>query len=137
MAKNRILPRIDDDDEPFWEAAKNHELRMQQCDECDHIRWPPSPVCTECWTEAHEWVELSGQGEVNTWVVFHRPYFDAFADEVPYNVAEIELDEGPRYLANIVDCENDDIYRGMPVDVVFEKYTDEVTVPKFTPSNRD
>lgn len=133
MTRDRILPRIDDDDEPFWNAAKDHELRMQQCDECGYIRWPPGPVCPECWADGYEWVPLSGQGTVNTWVVFHRVYFDAFADEVPYNVAEIELDEGPRYLANVVDCENDDLYRGMPVEVVFEAYSDEVTVPKFTP----
>lgn len=133
MTTDRILPRIDDDDAPFWAAARDEELRMQRCEECGHVRWPPSPVCTECWATAHEWAELSGRGVVNTWVVFHRVYFEAYADEVPYNVAEIELEEGPRYLANVVGCENDDLYRGMPVRVVFEAYSDEVTVPKFEP----
>lgn len=133
MSSDKISPRIDNDDAPFWAAARDRELRMQRCEECGYVRWPPSPVCTECWEEAHEWTELSGHGVVNTWVIFHRVYFDAFADEVPYNVAEIELEEGPRYLANVINCENDDLYRGMPVEVVFEEYTDEVTVPKFEP----
>lgn len=132
MVSDSILPRIDDD-APFWEAARDHELRMQRCESCGYVRWPPSPVCPECWEEAHEWAALSGEGEVNTWVVFHRSYFDDFDEDVPYNVAEIELDEGPRYLANIVECENEEIYRGMPVEVVFEDVTDEVTLPKFRP----
>jgi uncharacterized OB-fold protein len=129
---DRLLPQIDDD-APFWEAAADHELRMQQCGECGRIWWPPGPVCPSCWSRDHEWVELSGRGEINTWVVFHRAYFEEFEDRVPYNVAEIELEEGPRYLANVVGCENDDLYRGMPVEVVFEDVTDEVTLPKFRP----
>lgn len=131
MTTNRPIPQIDDD-APFWNAASNHEFRMQQCGECDHVRWPPSPVCPECWAEDHEWMELSGRGEVNTWVVFHRVYFDAFADKVPYNIAEVELNEGPRYLAP-VECDNDDLYRGMPVQVIFEDITDDVSLPKFEP----
>lgn len=130
MPSDRILPQISDD-EPFWTAARDHELRMQQCSACGHVRWPPGPVCPECWSESAEWAELSGKGEVNTWVVFHRVYFEAFADEVPYNVAEIELEEGPRYLANVVNVDNDDLYRGMPVKVVFDDVTDDVTLPKF------
>lgn len=132
MTAEKPLPQISDD-APFWEAASRHELRMQECEACGYVRWPPSPVCPECWAEAHSWTELSGRGTVNTWVVYHREYFPAFADELPYNVAEIELEEGPRYLANVVECENDDIYRGMPVEVVFEDVTDEVTLPKFRP----
>jgi uncharacterized OB-fold protein len=131
MATNKPTPQIDDD-APFWDAATDHELRMQQCEDCGHIRWPPGPVCPECWAEPHEWTELSGRGEVNTWVVFHRVYFDAFADDVPYNVAEVELEEGPRYLAP-VNCENDDLYRGMPVEVYFDDVAEDVTLPKFTP----
>lgn len=135
MTIDRILPSIDED-APFWTATRNHELRMQRCDECGFVRWPPSPVCPECWASGHEWVELDGRGVVNTWVVFHQQYYEAFSEEIPYNVAEIELTEGPRYLANVVDCENDELYRGMPVEVVFEDVTDEVTLPKFTPGKR-
>lgn len=132
MTDDRILPLIDED-EPFWNATRDHELRMQRCEACGHVRWPPGPVCPECWSRDHEWVELSGRGEVNTWVIFHREYFAAFADEIPYNVAEIQLAEGPRYLANVVDCENDDLYRGMAVEVVYEDVTEDVTLPKFAP----
>lgn len=127
------LPNVTAEDSPFWEAARDEEFRMQQCTECERIRWPPGPVCPDCWAEDHEWAELSGRGAVNSWVVYHQEYHPAFADAIPYNVAEIELEEGPRYLAPVVDCENDDLYRGMPVAVVFEPVSEEITLPKFAP----
>lgn len=127
------LPEIRDEDAPFWEAARNHELRMQQCDNCDYIWWAPAPVCPECWSTEYEWTELSGDGVVKSWVVIHRPYWEDVVDAIPYNVAEIELDEGPRYLSNIVEVENDELYQGMSVEVVYEDITDDVTLPKFRP----
>lgn len=136
MSSEEILPNITDTDEPFWIAAGDHELRMQKCTECNYIRWPPGQICPECWSGSAAWTELNGTGEIRTWVVFHRSYFDAFADEIPYNVAEIELSEGPRYLANVVDVDNDDLYQGMPVEVVFDDVTDEITLPKFQPQDR-
>lgn len=131
--EDSIRPVIDVEDEPFWQAAHDHELRMQQCNECGNLWWAPASICPECWAGDYDWVELSGEGTVNSWVIFHRPYWEEFEDEIPYNVAEIELAEGPRYLANIVECENDDIYRGMPVEVVFDTITEEVKLPKFKP----
>jgi uncharacterized OB-fold protein len=133
MSDDDILPVIEQEDEQFWEAARNHELRMQRCTDCETLWWAPGAICPECWSDSYEWEALSGLGTINSWVVFHRPYWAAFEDEVPYNVAEIELDEGPRYLANVVECDNEDLYRGMPVEVVFEDLTDEITLPKFRP----
>jgi len=127
------LPRMTDEVEPFWEAAKDHELRMQKCGDCGYVRWVPSPVCPECWSKEYTWTELSGKGEVNSWVVFHKAYYEAFEDDLPYNVAEIELEEGPRYIANIVECDNDDIYTGMPVEVVFDDILEHLTLPRFKP----
>lgn len=132
------LPVITHTDRPFWEAAQNRELRMQQCDNCDSLRWAPADVCPYCWSENFTWTELSGRGTVNTWVVFHRPYWPDIEDAIPYNVAEIELEESTqsnplRYISNIVKCDNDDIYIGMPVEVVYEDVADEVTLPKFRP----
>lgn len=106
---------------------------MQECLDCAHVRWLPGPVCPECWSTEYRWAELSGRGTVNSWVVVHLEYDRRFAEQIPYNVAEIELAEGPRYIANLVECDNDDIYRGMPVEVVFDDVTEEVTLPKFQP----
>jgi uncharacterized OB-fold protein len=79
------------------------------------------------------WQPLSGRGTVTAWVVFHQAYFASFTSDVPYNVAEVELDEGPRLLTNLVEVENDAITMGMPVEIVFDDVTDEVTLAKFQP----
>ena len=72
-------------------------------------------------------------GVVNSWVVFHQAYFSSFKDDIPYSVAEVELEEGTRLLTNLVEVANEDIAIGMPVEVVFDDVTNEVTLAKFRP----
>jgi uncharacterized OB-fold protein len=71
------------------------------------------------------------RGTVFSFVIFHRPYHPGFKDNLPYNVSIIELDEGPRMFSNVIGCSNDDLHIGLPVKVVFDDVTDEVTLPKF------
>ena len=129
----KFKPVPTEDTHPYWEHCAEHELRMQRCEECGHIRFPPSVLCPRCLSEESEWTRLSGRGRVWSWVVFHRAYYPGYAADVPYNTAIVELDEGPRMHSNIVDCENDDIHIGMPVEVVFERLDDELWLPKFRP----
>jgi len=81
-----------------------------------------------------EWVKVSGRGKLYTWTTIFQRYHPAFADELPYNVAMVELEEGPRVITNVVECKNDDLHIGMEVEVVFEDVTEEITLPKFKPS---
>jgi hypothetical protein len=76
-----------------------------------------------------EWVRVSGKGKVFSWTVTARAFYPGF--EVPYAVVIIELDEGVRMVSNVVDCKPEDLYIGMPVEVVFEDVTKEITLPKF------
>ena len=66
-------------------------------------------------------------------MVSHQAYFRGFESDLQYNVAEIELDEGPRLLTNLIEVANRDIRAGMPVEIVFERATDEITLAKFRP----
>jgi uncharacterized protein len=118
---------------PYWDGLKRHELRLQGCQDCGTVWYPPAPFCPGCWSRQVLWQTLSGRGKVNAWVVFHQTYFASFTADVPYNVAEVELDEGPRLLTNLVAVENDAITMGMPVEIVFDDVTDEVTLAKFRP----
>ncbi len=127
------LPRPTEDTAPYWEAAQKGELRMQKCLDCGHVRFPPAILCARCLSERVEWVKLSGRGKVFTWIVIHQSQHPAFNTDTPYNVAIIELDEGPRLHTNIVGCKNDDIHIGMPVEAVFDRVNDEVTLVKFRP----
>ncbi|GBD27864.1 hypothetical protein HRbin30_03221 [bacterium HR30] len=110
---------------------------MKRCIYCGHIRFPPALLCPRCWSEAHEWALLSGRGRVFSWVVVHQSQHPAFNADTPYNVAIVELDEGPRLHTQIVECPLDQIRIGMPVEVVFEKVRDDVALPKFRPRRRE
>jgi uncharacterized OB-fold protein len=125
------LPRVTADNRPFWDATKRHELRLQRCGACGRFRYPPAPVCPNCLSEDAEWTRVSGRGMVTTFIVMHKVYFQSFAGDVPYNVVQVELEEGPRLTANLVDIRNEQITVGMPVQVVFDDVTPEITLPRF------
>jgi uncharacterized OB-fold protein len=118
---------------PYWEAAKRHELRMQRCPSCGYVRYPPAPRCPECLEENDDWVLLSGRGKIWSFNVYHHLFNQSFKDEIPYNVALIELEEGPRLLSNVVGIANDSLRVDMPVEIVFDDVTDEVSLVKFRP----
>ena len=127
------LPSMDERKKPFWQAAKKHELVMQRCLNCGRFRNPPAEICPACLSSGVEWSRVSGQGTVYSWTVYHRAFHPAFAQDVPYAVALIELKEGPRLFSTIIGCKLDEIYIGMPVEVVFEDVTPEIALPKFRP----
>ena len=129
----RPLPRITPDNRPFWEAARRHQLALQRCEECGRFRYPPAPVCSACLSERAAWTPVSGRGTLSTFVVVHQRYFPSFADETPYNVVQVELDEGPRLTANLVEVPHDQIRIGMRVEVVFDDVTPEISLPRFRP----
>ncbi len=127
------LPSPTTDTQPFWDYLKKHELRMQKCLQCGHIRYPPSMVCPKCHSMEAEWVKLSGKGKVFSFVIYHYVYNKAFSNDIPYAAASIELEEGPRVMSNITGCKLEDIRIDMPVEVHFEDVTDEFALPKFKP----
>ncbi len=133
FAIEKPLPRPTEDSAPYWEAAQRGELRMQRCGGCGHVRFPPSLLCPRCLSEQSAWEALRGRGKVYSWIVIHQSQHPAFNADAPYNVAIIELEEGPRLHTNLVDCSNDEIHIGMPVEVVFERVSDDCAMPKFRP----
>ena len=127
------LPRIDEESKGFWEACQRHELVLQRCRDCGKFRYYPRALCPHCLSDRTEWVLSSGRGTVYTFTVTHQNQAPGFRDSLPYVMAYVELDEGVRMLTNIVDCDPAHVKIGMPVQVVFEDATPEVTVPKFKP----
>ena len=123
-------PEINDENRAFWEGCRQGDLRVQKCSNCGHIRHL-SPACPQCLKAEHEWVAASGRGTVYSWIVVHQRYNRAFEEDLPYNVTIVELDEGPRMVTSLVDVENQDIKAGTPVEVVFDRVTEEITLPKF------
>lgn len=128
------LPRIDEESKGFWEACQRRELVLQRCGQCRRLRHYPRALCPTCLSDAVEWVRASGRGTVYTFTVTHQNQAPGFRDALPYVLAYVELEEGPRVLTNIVDCAPDAVRIGMPVEVVFEDATAAVTLAKFRPS---
>ena len=125
------LPSISDFNRPFWDGARHHELRLQRCSDCRKVWAPNGPVCPFCFSSNYRWEKLSGRGKIASWVVFHKLYHPGFAQDLPYNVAFIELAEGPRLISNVVGARNEELRIGMPVEVVFEDVSADISIPRF------
>lgn len=128
-----ILPTITDLNRPFWDGCADGELRLQECGSCGLVRYPVAETCPRCLSADASWRPLSGRGEVLSTIGFHRAYNPAWADRVPYNVALVQLDEGPRMFSNVLPLDRLDVPAGTRVHAVFEPLTDEVTIPRFVP----
>lgn len=128
---NKPLPLLNDENRPFWKACRAGRLTMQQCAKCAHIRFPISPFCPRCLSNEFSWSDLSGRGTVFSFIVFHQAYHAGFKEELPYNVALVQLDEGPRMFSNIVDAPNEKVQVGDLVQAVFVEVTPEITIPRF------
>lgn len=118
----------------YWDAAREHKLVIQRCDECGHyVHWP-AVLCTKCHGETLTPTEVSGKGTIYSFTIIKHVFHPIFADQVPYSLAIVELDEQPglRVVTNIVDCANEDLAVGMRVEVTFEDY-DGFTLPQFRP----
>jgi uncharacterized OB-fold protein len=127
------LPDISEGAQPYWDACKEHRLVLPKCRSCGEIYFFPREFCPHCLSGGIEWIEASGKGKIHTYSIVGRPASPSFSDDVPYAVAIIELDEGPRMMSNVCDIAPDEICVDMPVEVVFEDVSESVSLPKFRP----
>ncbi len=124
------LPQIDEVSRGFWKHAEEQRLSVQMCRQCGDAHFPGSPVCPACLSDEQDWTPVSGTGTLETWSEFHRAYWPGFAGELPYTVCLVRLAEGPVLVSNLVG-DGSGAKHGAAVRVVFEKATDEITIPKF------
>jgi len=130
VTEGMLLPALDEDSAPFWEACGRGELRGQRCDGCGRLRFPPRPLCPWCRTFEHTWVLLSGRGTIWSFVIPHPPLLPAYGAQAPYNVIVVTIDEDPtiRLVGNLVPAagaplnalDPHTIEIGERVEVVFE-----------------
>ena len=97
-----LLPDVDDPaSAPFWAGLRRGAILVQRCEDCGHLRYPALARCPECTGEQAHWTEVGASGTVWSFAVYHRALHPAFAGEVPYAVAVVELDDGPRITARV------------------------------------
>jgi uncharacterized OB-fold protein len=121
---------------PFWEAATRHELVMPRCTICDHLFFYPRSECPRCLSSHLEWMQVSGRGRLHTYTGVYQPANAAFRDDTPYIYAVVQLDEGPRMVSNVVQCDLDAVKVDMPLEAIFDDVTPECTLVKFKPASR-
>ncbi|MGD9598346.1 MAG: Zn-ribbon domain-containing OB-fold protein [Steroidobacteraceae bacterium] len=127
----RPLPAMTGLTAQFYEWCGKGELRFQRCSRCATFRHVPRDLCAACGSFDWEWVRSSGKGTVFTFTVVARALHPGFIEAVPYAAVVVELEEGVRFLGNVVDCPPDALRIGMPVRVDFERRTDAITLPVF------
>jgi uncharacterized OB-fold protein len=128
------VPTPSRETEPFWAAVNEERLVMPRCEACGTYFFPPALACPNCSATTIAWTPVSGRGSVFSFVVYHRVYHPAFKDKVPYVVAVIALEEGPRLISGIVGIPPSDVRCDMPVEVRFEEVRDGIRIPKFAPA---
>jgi uncharacterized OB-fold protein len=103
--------------QPYWEALERQRLVFQECS-CGQ-RWAAArPQCPKCLrTDRWQWRDASGRATLISWVIYHVAYHPAFAERLPYNVAIVELEEGPRMMTNVIVDDFADLKAGMPLEL--------------------
>ena len=121
MSKDRAalrpLPLADPASQPYWDACARRELRLQRCEACSEVRFPPQPQCPACASPEATWQPGIGLGSIASFVVCHPPVLPAFAERTPYVVVLVELDDGPhlRMVGNLLEADPNAVRIGQRV----------------------
>lgn len=129
------IPQPTPETQHFWDGCKNGKLLLQRCKNTGNAYFPPRPFSPYTGSKEVEVFEASGRAKLFSYVINHRPA-KGFEKQGPYAIAVVELDEGPRMMSNIVECEQtpEALKLDMALEVVFEDINDEITLPKFRPA---
>jgi hypothetical protein len=128
-----LLPEATQETAPFWDGLAAGELRMEHCLTCGSYQHPAESFCYVCGSRDLEWETVRGHGEVYSFIVVHQPYHVAFRDRLPYVVATVQLDEGPRMLGPIFDVDPSAVSIGMRVQPRIEAVSEDRAALFFEP----
>ena len=129
----KFIPRPTPVSQAYWEGCRSGQLLIQYCPQCSRYQFYPRSICTQCMSDKLDWVQATGQGTVETWTIVRRPVSEAYAAQAPFVLALIRLDEGPVMMSHVTGCDAEKVQTGMRVRVVFEAWSEQVTLPLFTP----
>jgi uncharacterized OB-fold protein len=129
----KFIPRPTPVSKAYWEGCRSGRLLIQYCPECSRYQFYPRSICTQCMSGKLDWVQATGQGTVETWTIVRRPVSEAYAAQMPFVIALIRLEEGPVMMSHVTGCDVEKVHTGMRVGVVFEAWSEQVTLPLFTP----
>ena len=131
---SRFEPRPTPLSEPFWEATRSRQLVVQRCERCGRAIWYPRERCPFCLDDRLRWTASAGTGRVYTFNVMHRAGNPMMAEEAPYVLALIDLDDGYRMASNVTGCAPEAVRCDLRVRVAWEvELSDGRRLPTFQP----
>jgi uncharacterized protein len=131
---SKPVPMPDTVSATFFDGARDGKLMLQHCASCGCWSFPVRERCPHCFAGSLGWRAASGRGTLYTFAIMHQVMNPGFADSVPYNVSQIDLEEGVRMISNVVGVDNGALHIGMKLEVCFEDVGDNVCIPKFRPA---
>lgn len=121
----------------FWDSLGEGQFLLQRCGDCAEYQGYPKVFCTSCYSDNLEWVESSGLGTVYTYTTIVANPPSAFAEDLPYTLAIVTLDEGPRFLARLVDVAPQDVRCDLAVELVLQQVDADHVMPAFRPAQTE
>ena len=136
MSYKKPVPVPQGESDFYWDKAKEEELWLRKCNECQEAFFYPRDISPCCFSKDTSWIQASGKAYLFTYGIVQRAPHPGFVDDVPFVTAIVQLEEGPKMATNIVmnDPTPEKLQIDMPLKVVFESITDEITLPKFKPA---
>ena len=141
-APAKPVPVPDEASAPFFDGARDGLLMLRRCRACNTsmspvagIGAPVRPRCVTCFSGDLQWAPSTGRAALHSFVLMHQLYDEAFAADIPYNIAVVETEEGVLLTSQVVGCPNDALAIGMVLEVVFEQVSETVAIPKFRPAS--
>lgn len=134
MSVITALPFLRGEERKWFDAAREQRLLYQQCADCGAIPSYPRAICPACWSPTLDEKSSRGRGTVYSFTVQYRPGAPAFAEDVPYTLVLVDLEEGFRMLADLRGADPETVAIGLPVEIFFDQIDAETVLPRFRPS---
>ena len=133
------VPIVVEETRGYWEGTLAEELRVQTCNACGNRQMPWGPCCTKCLSQDLGFMVASGRGSVFSFTIVRQAIHPTFSAQVPYVVADVELEEGPIMTSNVTDCPVEEVRIGIPVELWFDNEAEDafhtkLRLPKFRPT---
>lgn len=135
MDDQKPIPLKTQDNHPFWDAADQHEMVLQKCNNCGHYAHPPGPSCATCGSQDLTWEQLGSdvKASIYTYVISYRPFLPGFQDDLPLIIAQAALEQVPevKIMCNLLECKAEDVYVGKPVKMIWQDVTEDRALPQW------
>ena len=133
---NKPIPVPQGESDEYWNKAKEGELWLRNCNSCGNPYFYPRDISPCCFSKDTSWIKASGKASLFTYAIVHRAPHPGFAQDAPFVVAIVELEEGPHMPTNIVidDPTEENLKIGMALEVIFEDISEKIALPKFKPA---